>query len=230
MAGVRLGVRPLGNAGRGQAERAVLAGLFALPRIGYQLLPDIAAPVLTVTTIYPGASPSEVENSVTREIEDAVADLESIDNIVSKSLEGASLVIITFNSGTDIDTRLEEAQRNLNNATSNLPDDALDPSISKVSPSDLPIMQISATADLSAKVFYSEMDDQIIPQLQQVKGVAAVTMLGGEEREIRVAVNPDKLEYYGLSLLQVTQTIGQANMEFPTGSVKSEGVIPKTLM
>ncbi len=201
----------------------VLAGLFALPRIGYQLLPDIAAPVLTVTTIYPGASPSEVENSVTREIEDAVADLESIDNIVSKSLEGASLVIITFNSGTDIDTRLEEAQRNLNNATSNLPDDALDPSISKVSPSDLPIMQISATADLSAKVFYSEMDDQIIPQLQQVKGVAAVTMLGGEEREIRVAVNPDKLEYYGLSLLQVTQTIGQANMEFPTGSVKSEG-------
>ncbi|MEM8969796.1 MAG: efflux RND transporter permease subunit, partial [Bacteroidota bacterium] len=200
----------------------VLAGFFALPRIGYQLIPDVSDPVLTITTIYPGASPSEVENSVTREIEDAVADLKSIDNIVSKSLEGASLVIITFNSGTDIDTRLEEAQRNLNNVTSNLPDDALDPSISKVSPSDLPIMQISATANLSGKAIYSEMDDQIIPQLQQVKGVAAVTMLGGEEREIRVAVNPDKLEYYGLSLLQVTQTIGQSNMEFPTGSVKSE--------
>ena len=201
----------------------VLAGLFTLPRIGYQLLPDIVAPVLTITTIYPGASPSEVENSVTREIEDAVADLESIDNITAKSLEGASLVIINFNSGTNVDKRLDEAQRSLNNVKSNLPDDALDPSISKVSPSDLPIMQISAVSDLNGKVFYSQMEDQIVPQLQQVKGVAAVTLLGGEEREINVAVDPNKLEHYGLSLLQVTQAIGQANLEFPTGSVKSEG-------
>ncbi|WPP52594.1 efflux RND transporter permease subunit [Catalinimonas niigatensis] len=201
----------------------VLAGVLSFPQIGYQLIPDIAVPTLTITTIYPGASPSEVENSVTREIENAVADLESIDNITSKSLESASLVIINFKAGTDIDQRVEEAQRSLNKVLSELPEDAESPAISKVSPSDLPIMQISASSNLNGKVFYKEMEDQIVPQLQQIEGVAAVNMLGGEEREIKVAVKPDKLEYYGVSLLQVTQAIGQANMEFPTGSVKSEG-------
>jgi len=201
----------------------VLAGVLAFPNIGYQLIPDVSAPTITITTIYPGASPSEVENSVTREIEDAVADLESIDDITSKSLESASLVIVNFEAGTDIDQRVEEAQRNINNVLSELPEDAETPSISKVSPSDLPIMQISATSSLSSKVFYNEMEDQIVPQLQQIEGVAEVSLLGGEEREIKVAVDPGKLEYYGVSLLQVSQAINQANMEFPTGSVKNEG-------
>ncbi|MEK6480063.1 efflux RND transporter permease subunit [Catalinimonas sp. 4WD22] len=201
----------------------VLAGILAFPQIGYQLIPDISAPTITITTIYPGASPSEVENSVTREIEDAVADLESIDDITSKSLESASLIIVNFKAGTDIDQRVEEAQRSINKVLSNLPEDAEAPSISKVSPSDLPIMQLSATSSLNGKVFYNEMEDQIVPQLQQIEGVAAVNILGGEEREIKVAVDPGKLEYYGVSLLQVSQAINQANMEFPTGSVKNEG-------
>ena len=200
-----------------------LAGILSFPQIGYQLIPDIAAPTLTITTVYPGAAPSEVENSVTRKIEDAIASLENIDDITSKSLESASLVIINFNSGTDIDLALQDAQRKVNNILSDLPENVDNPVISKVSPSDLPIIEMTATSNLDGKIFYSQMEEQIIPQLQQIKGVAAITMLGGEEREIRVAVNTDKLEYYKLSLLQVTSVINNANLDFPTGKVKADG-------
>lgn len=200
----------------------VLGGLYALKGLNYEMMPDFAVPTLTVTTMYPGAAPSEVENSVTKKIEDAISSMEGIDNVTSKSMENVSVVIINFKYGVDIDLATQDAQRKIEQIKMDLPEDVLSPSISEVSPSDSPIMQVMVTSDDESRELYNTLDKEILPQLQQVKGVAEISMLGGEEREIRVNVDKDKLDYYGLSLLQVSQAISKANIELPAGKMKSD--------
>ncbi len=200
-----------------------IAGLLSFNRIGYELVPELSLPTLTITTLYPGAAPSEVETSVSKKIEDAVAELDNLDEINTKSLENASIVVVSFKNGTDLDMMVQDAQREINNVLSDLPDDVETPSISKLSPSDQPILQITATADLDGKYFYALMDDRLVPEIQQLNGVASIKVLGGDQRSINIRVDPEKLEYYGLSLLEVTQSIAQANLDFPTGKVKGNG-------
>ncbi|MGA0560197.1 efflux RND transporter permease subunit [Larkinella sp. VNQ87] len=198
-----------------------IGGLFSYQMLSYELLPEFSVPTITITTAYPGAAPSEVETEVSKKIEDAISGLDNLDDIKSNSFENASVVIVQFKPGTDIDASLEDAQRAINRMVSDLPDDAETPSMSKISPSDQPIMQLLATSNLPNEVFYQQMEDKYLPVIQQIKGVAEITMVGGDKREIRVNVDDDKLNYYGLSLLQVTQAINQANLDFPTGKVKS---------
>lgn len=198
-----------------------IGGLASYNQLSYVLLPEFSVPTITITTIYPGAAPTEVEAEVSKKIEDAVSGLDNIEDVTSKSMESASLVIVQFKAGTDIDKALEDAQRDVNNMLSDLPDDAETPSLSKISPSDQPIMQLLATSSLPNEVFYQQVEDKYLPMLQQIEGVAEITMTGGDQREIRINVNNDKLRFYGLSLLQVTQAINQANLDFPTGKVKS---------
>ncbi len=197
-----------------------LGGIFAYQNLGYELMPDFSPPVITITTVYPGASPSEVENSVTKKIEDAISGLENIDDITSKSLENASIVIVNFKHGTDLDLATQDAQRKIDNMKRTMPAEVQSPTISKIAINDQPIMQVSVNSNLPDKVMFAKMKTEILPQLQQLKGVAQIDMLGGEERQVRVNVDKEKLQFYKISLLQVTQAIKQANMEFPTGKVK----------
>ncbi len=199
-----------------------LGGLYTYNLLPYELLPDFAQPTLTATSVYPGAAPAEVQNEVTKKIEDALSGLDNIDDIQSKSLENASIVIVNFKGGADLDAALQDAQRKIDNVKKDLPDDVEPPVLSKISPSDQPIMQLTASSGLPNAVFYQKMKDEILPQIQQIKGVAETSLLGGEQREIRINVNHDKLAYYGLSLLQVTQAINQANAEVPAGKAKNQ--------
>ena len=200
----------------------LLAGILAFTQLSYELMPDFSQPVITIRTMYPGASPEEVETSVTKQIEDAVSNLEDIDYISSKSLSNASIVIVNFKYGADLDLAMQDAQRQIDNIKKELPEDIQSPVMSKLSVSDLPIMQISATSDLTGPEFYQKMVDEILPQLQQLKGVAEITLLGGEEREIQVKVDKEKLQHYNLSLLQVSEAINRASMEIPAGQVKTK--------
>ncbi len=198
-----------------------IGGIFSYNNLSYVLMPDFSVGTLTITTVYPGAAPAEVENEVSKKIEDAISSLDNLDFVTTKSMESASFVIVQFKSGTDIDMAMEETQRKINNIAGDLPDDVKTPSISKISPSDQPIMQLLATSDLPNDVFYQQVKDDFLPKLQQITGVAEIKMVGGEQREVRVNVDNDKLSYFGLSLLQVTQSINQANIDFPTGKVKN---------
>src|SRR5690606_26270742 len=177
---------------------------------------------ITIQTVYPGASPTEVENTVTKKIEDAVASLEMVKKIESTSLEGASIVMVTLNEGADVNFLLTDAQRNINSAINDLPDDARSPSLNKFSLDDMPIMGLSVTSNLSEKELYDLLDKKIQPVFARVNGVAKVDMLGGEEREIQVKIDPDKIEGYGLSIAAVQQAIASSNMDFPTGNVSSK--------
>lgn len=198
-----------------------LGGIFSYSQMGYELVPKFEVNVITVQTLYPGAAPSEVETSVTKVIEDAVASLENVKKIESKSMESVSVVMITLNTGADVNFLLTDAQRKINAVVNELPDDVETPALSKFSLDDVAIMNLSVTSNLSEKDLYDLLDQKIQPVFARINGVAKVDMVGGEEREIQVSVNPSKLEGYGLTITQVQQIIAASNLDFPTGNVKT---------
>lgn len=199
-----------------------LLGIIGYKNLSYELLPDFNQPVVVIKTMYPGAEPQEVETSVSRKIEDALSNLEGVDYLETKSMPNASVIIANLKYGTNIDNAMQDAQRYIDNIRKDLPDAILSPVMSKVSPNDLPIISISATSNLPATEFYQKMKDDYLPQIQQLKGVAEITILGGEEREIQVKVDQDKLKLYQVSLYQVVEAINHSGVDIPAGKVQTE--------
>ena len=198
-----------------------LGGLFSYSQLGYELIPKFEQNVITISTIYPGASPSEVENTVTKKIEDGIASLENIKKIDSKSYESLSIVSVTLTSNAKIDISMNDAQRKINALVSDLPDDAETPALTKFSLSDLPIMTIGANGKMDEATFYDLIDKKIAPVLSRVQGVAQVNIIGGQEREIQVNLDAVKMQGYGLSIPQVQQIILTSNLDFPTGNIQT---------
>jgi HAE1 family hydrophobic/amphiphilic exporter-1 len=199
-----------------------LLGIIGYKNLSYELMPDFNQPVVVIKTGYPGADPAEVETSVSRKIEDALSNLEGIDYLVTKSLPNASVIIANLKYGVDLDKTMQDAQRYIDNIKKDLPSDVLSPEMSKVSPNDLPIMSISATSDQQAEQFYQKMKDDYLPAIQQIKGVAEITLLGGKEREIQVQINQEKLKRYQLSLTDVIKAINMSGLDIPAGSIESQ--------
>lgn len=199
----------------------LLGGIFSYSQLGYELIPKFETNVITVSTVYPGASPSEIENTVTKKIEDAIASLENIKKIDSKSYESLSIVSITLTSNADVDVSMNDAQRKINAILSDLPDDADPPSLTKFSLSDLPIMTIGANGKMDEAAFYDLIDKKIAPVLSRVQGVAQVNIIGGQEREIQVNLDATKIQGYGLSVPQIQQAILSSNLDFPTGNIQT---------
>ncbi|MDP4809603.1 MAG: efflux RND transporter permease subunit [Saprospiraceae bacterium] len=199
-----------------------LLGFIGYKNLSYELMPDFNQPVVVIKTVYPGTEPNEVETSVSRKIEDALSNLEGVDYLVTKSLPNASIIIANLKYGTDLDKTMQDAQRYIDNIRKDLPQDILSPLMSKVSPNDLPIMSISATSNLSSTEFYQKMKDNYLPQIQQIKGVAEITVLGGKEREIQVKINQDKLKLYRISMIQVVEAINKSGLDLPAGKVQTD--------
>lgn len=199
-----------------------LGGLLSYSMMGYELIPKFETNMVTISTIYPGASPSEVETSVTRKIEDAVGSLENVKKVEASSYESLSVIMVQLNPGADVDFALNDAQRKVNAIISDLPDDAKAPSLNKFSLDDLPIMTLSIGSDkLNNKELFDLLDKKIEPTFSRVNGVAQIDLVGGQEREIQVNIDEKKLQGYGLSIGQVQQAILSSNLDFPTGSVKT---------
>jgi HAE1 family hydrophobic/amphiphilic exporter-1 len=199
-----------------------LLGIIGYKNLSYELMPDFNQPVVVIRTVYPGAEPNEVETSVSRKIEDALSNLEGVDYLVTKSLPNASIIIANLKYGTDLDKTMQDAQRYIDNIRKDLPKDILSPVMSKVSPNDLPIMSVSATSNLKPTDFYQKMKDDYLPQIQQLKGVAEITILGGEEREIQIKVDKEKLKLYKLSLYQVVEAVNRSGIDLPAGKLQTE--------
>lgn len=199
----------------------LLGGFYSYKLLNYELIPKFEVNVVTISTVYAGASPSEIESTVTKKIEDAVSALENIKKIYSYSYESLSVVVVQLTNDANVDNTLNEAQRKINAIRADLPDDAKEPSLSKFSLSDLPIVSIGVTSNLSAQELYDLVDKKIQPELSRVPGVAQVNIIGGRKREIRVSIDAKKLEGYGLSIAQVQQLIAASNMEIPAGKIKT---------
>jgi len=199
-----------------------LGGLLSYSMMGYELIPKFETNMVTISTVYPGASPAEVETSVTRKIEDAVGSLENVKKVESSSYESLSVVMVQLNTGADVNYALNDAQRKVNAILADLPDDADPPSLQKFSLDDLPIMTLSiSSSKLNNKELYDLLDKKIEPVFSRVNGVAQVTLVGGQEREIQVNLDEKKMQGYGVAIADVKQAILSSNLDFPTGALKT---------
>ncbi len=197
-----------------------LMGIFGYAQLKYELVPNIEIPNIFIITQYSGAAANEVESTVTRKIEDGVATLDGIDSLQSTSSEGVSFVNIAYKQGVNVGLALQDAQRKVNQVVSDLPDGVEAPILMKFSMSDMPILRLGTTSNISEKNLYKLVDKQISPALSQVPGVGQVYITGGTEQEIKIYVNSDKMKAYGLSITGIKQGIATANLDVPTGTVK----------
>ena len=196
-------------------------GLYSYTQLNYELLPKISSPFVSITTVYPGASPNEVETSITKPIEDAISSVDQLKAIRSTSVEGVSFVMAEFDQSVDIDFTVQTAQRKVNEIVSTLPENAKVPTLSKFALDEIPVLRMGVTSKMPSKEFYQFIKDRIQPRFSNLKGVAQITLVGGDEREIKVNLDAEKIRSYGLSIMQVTQAIKSSNMDFPTGKIKN---------
>ncbi|NTU53039.1 MAG: efflux RND transporter permease subunit [Chlorobiaceae bacterium] len=198
-----------------------ILGVFSYRQLQYELLPRMSTPFVTIATVYSGASPDEIETSVTKPVEEAVSAIEKISAINSSSQEGISLVTIEFSSDADIKIALQDVQRKVNEARGELPDGIKEPVVSRFAIDELPVLRLGATSNLSDTAFYELLKDEIKPALSNISGVGQVGIMGGREREIRVNIDQGRLESFGLTLGDLLEAVGKANLDFPTGSVEA---------
>jgi len=197
-------------------------GLSSYKKLSYELLPKFSQPVVTVTAIYPGASPNEVENTVTKALENAVSSMENVDKITATSYEGIAVVVVQLRPEANVDLALQDAQRKVNAILANLPEDVRSPSLGKFSFDDLPIIRLGVSANSDATKLFDLVKQRIQPNISKIPGVAQTNLIGGEEREIRVNIDNEKLQAYKLSLPQVVQLIESSNLDFPTGKIRTQ--------
>jgi HAE1 family hydrophobic/amphiphilic exporter-1 len=178
----------------------IVLGFYALSKTQVELQPKVDFPVITILTVYPGASPDEVETLVTKPIEDAVAGVEGLRQITSVSQYGISQVTLEFYIGTDVGEAYIDVQAKVNAAVGLLPRDAERPIISKLDTQSQPTMYIGMTGNRPPYELRDLADNLIKDRLSSVPGVAAVTVSGGQKREILVAIDKERLNAYGLSI------------------------------
>lgn len=196
-------------------------GYLSFKSLSAELMPKFTPPILTVQIVYPGASPSEVELSLTQKSEEALSSMEGIDHIQSYSFEGMSMIMVSFEFGTDIDKAMTEAQNRLNAKRAELPRDILSPRISKVSVDEKPILILSARANIGSTELFDLVDKRVRSDLSHIRGVANVDLVGGVQREIQVNLNQDRMHDLGISPMMVQGAIRGANLDFPTGYLQS---------
>lgn len=197
-----------------------IVGLFLFGQLKYELLPKISSPVVVVSTVYPGASPFEVETSVTKVIEDAVSGIDKINKVTASSFEGVSFVTIEFIQSAKIDVALQDVQRKVNEVATRLPDDAKSPTLSKIALDEIPVIRMGVTSTMPSREFYHLMKDQVQTRLAKLPGVGQIQLVGGDEREIKINLDLDKIQSFGLSVQRIVGTVKGANVDFPTGNLK----------
>lgn len=200
-----------------------ILGLFCYASLPADLLPRMEFPYVAVFVPYPGAGPQEVEREVTRPLEDAMSSLNNVNQIRSFSQEGMSLVWIEFKLDTDAAAAVNEVQRKYSSVVYELPVEAEPATIQQFNINDTPIMQLSVTGNLAPAGLYSLVENDIVPRLQQVKGVSRVMLLGGKEREIRVEIIPERLKAYRLSLTRLLAVLQGENRNIPAGKIEQQG-------
>ncbi|MCH5346668.1 MAG: efflux RND transporter permease subunit, partial [Muribaculaceae bacterium] len=195
-----------------------ILGLFSLSTLPIDLYPDVETNTIMVMTSYAGASAQDIEQNVTRPLENALNAVSDLKHISSKSRENISVITLEFEYGEDIDVLTNDVRDKLDMVKSMLPDNAENPIIFKFSSDMIPILLLSVQADESMPGLYKILDDAIANPLARISGVGSVSISGAPKREIHVYVDPQKLEAYGLSVETISGLIAAENLNIPGGS------------
>lgn len=196
----------------------VLFGLYSLSRLPVDLLPDIDTNTIMVMTAYPGASASDIENNVSRPLENILNTVSNLKHISSRSSENMSLIILEFEYGYDIDVLTNDVRDKLDMVSSALPDDVETPIIFKFSTDMIPILLLSVQAEESQSALYKILDDNVANPLARIPGVGSVSIAGAPQREVQVYCDPNKLEAYNLTIEAISTVIGGENRNIPGGN------------
>ncbi len=193
-------------------------GIFSLLKLPVDLLPDIETNTIMVMTSYQGASASDVENNVSRPLENTLNSVEHLKHITSSSSEGVSVITLEFEFGYDIDVLTNDVRDKLDMVTSVLPDGVTTPIIFKFSTDMIPILMLSVQAEESQPALYKILDDVVANPLARVPGVGTVSVVGAPKREINVYCDPNKLDAYNLTVETISSLIGSENRNIPGGT------------
>ncbi len=197
----------------------IVFGLFSLNNLAIDQLPEMDLPAISVITTYTGANAEDVENNITRRIEDGLNTVSNLKEITSKSSDGVSLVSLEFEWGTNLDEASNDIRDALGRLSEYMPEDAEDPILFRFNSSLMPIMSFSITADESYPALNKILEEQFVNRLSRIDGVGSVGIMGAPVREIQVNVDPVKLEAYGLSVEQIGGIIAQENINTSGGTL-----------
>lgn len=197
----------------------VLLGAFLLPAMPVDLLPQFELPVVVVATSYPGAAPAELEARVVEPLEQAVSTVNGVKGVRSIAQPGSALVILELDWGVDLDFTVLEVQKRIDAVRGVLPEDADSPRVLTLDPAAAPVVTVGVTGDLPAGQLQALAEDRIAPALEQVDGVASVAVVGVRQREVRVRLDPARLEAYGLNPALVARALGGGAALVTAGAV-----------
>ena len=201
----------------------MVLGVVSMTRLGIDLFPEVNFPFVNITVVYPGAGPEEVESLVTRPLEDAVSGINGVKRVISTSTEGVARVGIELRLEVDPQAATAEVREKVAAIRGLLPQDIEDPTIQRFDVAALPIMTYAVGSSQSSDLTRLQVEDDLKPLLEQIDGVAAVQVNGGEVREIQINLDPRRLEALGLPLSQVAAKLAAENLDVPGGQVKRDG-------
>ena len=198
-------------------------GVYAVILIPKESAPEVIVPIGIVTTVYPGASASDIEELVTNKLEDSIENVDGLDKLTSTSRDGISMVTAEFNATADIDKSIQNLKDAVDKAKGDLPTDALDPTVTEVNFADQPIDVFAISSDLSPAAF-TALGEKLKTEFKSVSGVSKVIVTGTRPRQIQVIVKEEALRAYGLGINAVTSAITQGNLSLPVGVVETAGI------
>ena len=197
----------------------IVFGLFSVTKLGVDYYPEIEIPYVSVITMYPGGNAEDIETNITRVLEDQLNSVDNLDKITSQSKDNVSIVTLEFEYGCDITEAANDVRDVVSRTQSLLPDNVEYPTVMKISSSMMPIMMLSVTAEESYAALAKILDDKMVNELNRINGIGSVAVIGAQEREVQVNVDPNKLEAYGLTIESLGQIIAAENVNIPAGSL-----------
>jgi len=198
----------------------IVLGFISLSRIPIDLMPDITYPTLNVSTSYGNTAPEEMEQIITRPIEEALSSVPGVEEIYSVSSQGSSTVRVMFAWGTDLEEAANDIRERLDRIIGRFPEEVQRPTLRKFDPAQMPVLMLGVLTELDPIQVRKIIDEQMTYRLERVPGVASIDVWGGREREIQINLMPDKVKALGLPLDTIISKIRQENIDIPAGTIE----------
>ena len=198
----------------------IIMGYMATQRMRVEENPEVQFGTITVTTVYPGAGPEEINTQISRKVEEAVSGINGLLEVTSISQEGVSVVTCQYEVGTNMDVALNDMRAKVDSIANELPQDVEKPTLTKFDSSSTPVMTIAvASPGRSSRDLRDLVDDRLKDRFARIPGVAAISVVGGDVREIQVQVKRDRLLSYGVGIIDINRAIQSASFNIPSGRV-----------
>ncbi len=196
----------------------IIFGFTSFGDLEQELTPEMETPMLMIMTLYSGAGPEDVEDLVTSPLEDAIASLSDVKTVTSRSAKNQSMIMIQYEYGTDMSEAYDKLKKKVDSAQRNLPDSVNTPTIMEMAMDQSDTMNLSITGDVPGGL-YNYVDNNVVPELEKLSGVASVSTYGGQQEYVSITLNSEALQQYNLTMNNVVSAVSSADFSLPAGNV-----------